>query len=670
MNVKRISLNDLHLNSFDVLKKVQNLKEIYLNNVKIENLHKIEAIQNVTLLSMIDTVIGISDIKHILRDIKTIKFLNIEMIFHKMNKTQTIDNPLLEHSNLNYFGLVGYAIETLGTKTFDKFASSLISLNLSRNLIEELHDSIFASLTDLRTLDLSFNKIKHLKIEILPLSIQNLNLSWNFLTEFGQSIKGTSYSNLRNLHLSHNLLKKFILPNKNMSQLSLDHNYLTDLELWKWTVTQNQSHTIINLKFNTPKCSCEFKRLQKNLFFKSDNFEYCILDEIDDRIVTEMMPCVKKDDLVDYIDLCPIYTRVLNFTCDETALHETVINCTNKNITNFSTEFMKKVFYNQKLSKKVSFYLDQNPFLSSLPRIPSSYWVLPSTEFNIYAMNSGIEYVNESNIMRNLKLLNVTGNKIRKMHLKVLEKLKMTKIGLSRNPIECSCEEYKNMKEFSMIFSDYNEITCDDGIPISIDRTICVDIETLSLYVCLTILMVILIIILIIVNYSMEIRVLIHTRLKCFTKNKNYSNKMKYNAFISFVQEDEELVKQIINHLECQSDQIKDERNIRFCIHLRDWQIGKRIDRQIAESIENSEKTIVILSKNFINSFWGHEEFKLAYCKAMEGYEGHLIMIIHGDLKEISNKLKPEMRSYVKTHTYLKWDDKWFWDKLKYALMK
>lgn len=46
----------------------------------------------------------------------------------------------------------------------------------------------------------------------------------------------------------------------------------------------------------------------------------------------------------------------------------------------------------------------------------------------------------------------------------------------------------------------------------------------------------------------------------------------------------------------------------------------------------------------------------------------HLILIIYDDLREYREKLKPEVRAYVKTHTYLQWGDKWFWEKLEYAL--
>merc|ERR1711981_1320729 len=54
-------------------------------------------------------------------------------------------------------------------------------------------------------------------------------------------------------------------------------------------------------------------------------------------------------------------------------------------------------------------------------------------------------------------------------------------------------------------------------------------------------------------------------------------------------------------------------RTYRLCIHQRDWQGGQMILKNIKDSVKNSFRTIILLSKDFSNSQWCQHEFDEAY---------------------------------------------------------
>lgn len=133
-----------------------------------------------------------------------------------------------------------------------------------------------------------------------------------------------------------------------------------------------------------------------------------------------------------------------------------------------------------------------------------------------------------------------------------------------------------------------------------------------------------------------------------------------FDAFVSYSSNDEAFVaEQLAPVLE------SGESPYTLCLHYRDFPVGGVIAETIVQAIESSRRTIMVLSENYIKSEWCRFEFKSAHHRVLRDRKRRLIVIVLG---RVPDSLDADIRSYLKTNTYLQWGDRYFWDKLRYAL--
>ena len=84
-------------------------------------------------------------------------------------------------------------------------------------------------------------------------------------------------------------------------------------------------------------------------------------------------------------------------------------------------------------------------------------------------------------------------------------------------------------------------------------------------------------------------------------------------------------------------------------------------------SIKTSRRIIVVLSRKFIESKWATWEFRVSLIHAFNQQRSRVLVIIHGDISLI-NGLDEDLRKYIAHNTYLDSEDKWFDEKLFYAM--
>ncbi|XP_045535404.1 protein toll-like [Papilio machaon] len=136
----------------------------------------------------------------------------------------------------------------------------------------------------------------------------------------------------------------------------------------------------------------------------------------------------------------------------------------------------------------------------------------------------------------------------------------------------------------------------------------------------------------------------------------------RYDVFVSFSHRDERFVtERLVPGLE------EGPRAYRLCLHYRDWAPGEWIPAQIARSVRESRRTLLVVSSEWARSTWAQAEFRAAYALALADARPRLVLLLLEDPAALRD-LDPDVRAFLDANTYLRWDDPWFWRKLRHAL--
>ena len=139
-----------------------------------------------------------------------------------------------------------------------------------------------------------------------------------------------------------------------------------------------------------------------------------------------------------------------------------------------------------------------------------------------------------------------------------------------------------------------------------------------------------------------------------------------YDAFISYSQTDSDYVENsLLPGLENPEDV---QHKFKCLIHTRDWNVGEMIPDQIIHSVESSRRTIIVLSKSYIDSMWTKLEFRAAHKQALQDRTQRVIIVVLGELPK-KDDMEEDLQKYVKTKTFIDTNDERFWQKLRYAIL-
>lgn len=574
---------------------------------------------------------------NVFRNLKNLKKLHLEN-----NNLQTIDHftfsatrvleELYLQNNLLAFHAYSFIQEELHTGESDntpfQYLAKLRTLKLQNNSISTIFIDWNINNLELQDLDLSNNRISELYYADLQFQSNIfLNLSYNNISLIRVAVDQLSLKPYQNI-------------NVDLSNNPLDCNcYVLDF------VKFVQDVKVKGLQFNTDRLRCS----------EPENLRAVSVSEVK----TEDLKCKT-------IEGCPT-----ECSCDLRPVDYTiVVNCNGRGLTRVPELPPPGLFEG---FKSTELHIEDN-ILTELPtaNLPGYDQVT-----QLHIRNNSIETLLPENLPTNLRLLDLTQNHLQMIDDSTVAFLnsssQLSSIRLSNNRWRCECNTsrllnfiQRNQKRID----DMPEIRCDNtGLPLGSTTVndLCNEDLTMMIVICIMVAVMGLIVALfstLFYQYQTEVKVWLftHNLLLWLITEEELDKDKKYDAFISYSHLDEDFItEQLVPKLE------KEPMNFKTCWHVRDFKPGELIMTQIVNSIQDSRRTLIVLSKNFLQSHWAQEEFRQAHVQSMEDKRVRVIVIIYDDVGDV-DKLDPELRAYLKTNTYVKWGDPWFWDKLRYAM--
>ena len=538
----------------------------------------------------------------------------------------------------------------------------LAVVRFSRNNLTHLPEWIFTTRT-LRDIDVSFNSIS---FETLLESIDHMEAS----VIVGQNRESASTFNFLYKPLYVKLVN---LKHNNFTRLDYNLvNSLIRLQGFRAIVNFFQ----LNIEENDINCDCKTYSMYK--FFREersrpDSGDYSVpavgpyyFDSwkcmrpasVHGKAIVEVSnrTFMCKEDLKDCPSSCECLVRTVDGSIS--------VNCSNKN-------------------------------MIELPAILPNH-----TETLLFQNNSLVALSGSQRYLGNLKILDVSDNKITQIDensVSVLKRLKhfyihnnrLTtlpksvkkawdfKATLSGNLFRCDChapwlQKWMYTRRYSIV--DVDNVLCASGKPqgqilimADLDDFVCqVSHEVIkTVAVTLGVLLGLLLIIsLPVYRFRGEIKVLIYLHLKWHPFDKSDDSDIiekLYDAFVSYSGYDYDWVVHTLRPM-----LETEETPYRLCLHDRDFMCGAAIQDNILNSVKYSRRMILLVTERFLQSEWCLLEFRAAHERVLRDRTNYLIVVLFDDINV--DDLDEDLKLYLRTNTYLSISNKWFWQKLLYAM--
>ncbi|XP_008154798.2 toll-like receptor 8 [Eptesicus fuscus] len=161
----------------------------------------------------------------------------------------------------------------------------------------------------------------------------------------------------------------------------------------------------------------------------------------------------------------------------------------------------------------------------------------------------------------------------------------------------------------------------------------------------------------------------------CLAKVKGYrslsTSQTFYDAYVSYDTKDASVTDWVINELRFHLEE-SEEKNVLLCLEERDWDPGLAIIDNLMQSINQSKKTIFVLTKQYARSWSFKTAFYLALQRLMDENMDVIVFILLEPVLQHSQYLR--LRQRICKSSILQWPDNpkaevLFWQSLKNVVL-
>ncbi|XP_073709040.1 toll-like receptor 5 [Garra rufa] len=146
-----------------------------------------------------------------------------------------------------------------------------------------------------------------------------------------------------------------------------------------------------------------------------------------------------------------------------------------------------------------------------------------------------------------------------------------------------------------------------------------------------------------------------------------------YDVYLSFNSSDIKWVERAL--LKRLDSQFSEQNALRCCFEERDFIPGEDHLTNMRNAIQNSHKTLCVVSERFLKDGWCLETFNLAQCRMLVELKDILLVLVVGNIPQYRLLKYEQLRSYIENRRYLLWPDdnqdlEWFYDQLLHKIRK